>query len=102
MPIPEILETLMIISFGVSWPVSIKKSYTSRSTQGKSVVFLFCIFFGYVCGIISKILSHNLNLAFWFYIPNIVMVGTDICLYYRNRKIEENSAKNKIGLHVAA
>ena len=30
----EILETLMIISFGISWPTSIHKSYTARSTHG--------------------------------------------------------------------
>lgn len=86
--VAEVLETLMIISFGVSWPLSIYRSYTSRSTQGKSVLFLFCIATGYVCGIISKIMLHNLNLAFWFYIPNILMVSTDICLYFRNKKIE--------------
>lgn len=85
----EILETMMIIGFGLSWPMSIHKSYTSRSTKGKSVVFLFCIFFGYWCGIASKLLAHNLNLAFWFYIPNTIMVGTDILLYFRNRKIEQ-------------
>ena len=84
----EILETLMIIGFGVSWPMSIHKSYTSRSTKGKSVLFLFCIFFGYWCGIASKLLAHNLNLAFWFYIPNTIMVGTDIFLYFRNRRLE--------------
>lgn len=91
--IADFLETLMIISFGVSWPLSIYRSYTSRSTQGKSVLFLFCIAAGYVCGIISKLISQNLNLAFWFYIPNIVMVSTDICLYFRNKKIEAGAAK---------
>ena len=74
----ELLETLMIIGFGVSWPLSIYKSYTSKSTKGKSILFLFCIAIGYVCGIIYKLISKNLNLAFWFYIPNVLMVSTDI------------------------
>ncbi len=89
----EVLETMMIIGFGVSWPLSIMRSYKARSTKGKSVLFLFCIAFGYVCGIVSKLLSHNLNLAFWFYIPNIIMVSTDICLYFRNKKIEAGAIK---------
>ncbi len=89
----EVLETMMIIGFGVSWPLSIMRSYQARSTKGKSVLFLFCIAFGYVCGIVSKLLSHNLNLAFWFYIPNIIMVSTDICLYFRNKKIEAGASK---------
>ncbi|MGI6171975.1 MAG: hypothetical protein ACOYIC_09690 [Butyricicoccus sp.] len=84
----EILETLMIISFGISWPTSIHKSYTARSTKGKSLLFLFFIFVGYLFGIAAKLLTDNLNLAFWFYILNSVMVFTDICLYFRNRRIQ--------------
>lgn len=85
----EILETLMIISFGISWPTSIHKSYTARSTKGKSLLFLFFIFVGYLFGIAAKLLTNNLNLAFWFYILNSVMVFTDICLYFRNRRIQQ-------------
>ena len=85
----EILETLMIISFGISWPTSIHKSYTARSTKGKSLLFLFFIFVGYLFGIAAKLLTNNLNMAFWFYILNSVMVFTDICLYFRNRRIQQ-------------
>ncbi len=85
----NILETVMIICFGVSWPLSIIKSYRSRSTKGKSLLFMCCIEFGYFCGIASKILFQNFNLAFWFYFPNVIFVATDICLYFRNKKIEK-------------
>ena len=84
----SILETLMIVSFGLSWPLSIIRSYRSRSTKGKSLFFMSFIFFGYACGIASKFVSQTYNLAFWFYFPNLIMVGTDICLYFRNKKIE--------------
>ncbi|WP_051461019.1 hypothetical protein [Ruminiclostridium josui] len=89
----EVLETMMIIGFGVSWPLSIVRSYKSRSTKGKSILFLFFIAFGYVCGIASKLISNNLNLAFWFYIPNVIMVSTDIGLYFRNKRIEAGANK---------
>ena len=72
----EILETLMIISFGISWPTSIHKSYTARSTKGKSLLFLFFIFVGYLFGIAAKLLTNNLNLAFWFYILNSVIYNS--------------------------
>lgn len=88
MALANLLETVMIICFGLSWPLSIARSIKSRSTKGKSLMFMCFIGFGYVCGIISKILFHNFNLAFWFYIPNIILVSTDICLYFRNRRIE--------------
>ncbi|MFA6948449.1 MAG: hypothetical protein WCQ72_05665 [Eubacteriales bacterium] len=87
----EIFETIMIISFGVSWPLAIIRSYRSRSTKGKSVYFTIFICIGYICGIISKIMSGTYNLAFYFYFPNVLMVTTDICLYFRNRKIEKKA-----------
>ena len=31
----------------------------------------------------------NFNLAFWFYIPNIIMVSIDVCLYFRNLKLDQ-------------
>lgn len=95
MELASILETLMIISFGVSWPLSIIKSVRSKSTQGKSLPFMLFIFFGYICGLGSKFLSHTFNLAFWFYFPNIIMVATDICLYFRNKKYEAQQAAAK-------
>ena len=84
----EILETMMILSFGISWPINLAKAWRSRSSGGKSVIFDYFIGTGYVCGIISKILTHTFNLAFWFYFPNLIMVTCDIILYYRNRKLE--------------
>jgi len=45
---------------------------------------------GYLCGLISKIISHTYNLAFYFYFPNIILVCADIALYFRNKTIEKN------------
>jgi CDP-diglyceride synthetase len=89
MELHDILETLMIVCFGVSWPMSIIRSVRSKSTKGKSLLFMCFIALGYLCGIISKLMSHTYNLAFWFYFPNIIMVLTDIALYFRNRKYEK-------------
>ena len=91
MNLASIFETIMILCFGISWPMSIVRSYRSRSTKGKSIMFSFFIAFGYVCGIVSKLMSHTYNLAFWFYFPNITMVCTDIVLYFRNRAIERKA-----------
>ena len=88
----QLFEAMMLICFGISWPLSIIRSYRSRSTKGKSLLFMCFIAFGYVCGIISKCMTHTYNLAFWFYFPNIIMVCTDICLFFRNRAIERAAA----------
>lgn len=40
----EILEVIMIVSFGASWPLNVIKSYKARTTKGKSLAFLCLIF----------------------------------------------------------
>ena len=50
----EILEVIMIVSFGVSWPLNVVKSYKAGTVKGKSLGFLCLIFFGYIAGILSK------------------------------------------------
>ena len=90
MELADLFETIMIICFGLSWPMSIVRSVKSRSTKGKSLMFMCFIVFGYVCGLISKLITHTYNLAFWFMIPNIIMVSTDICLFFVNRKYEKS------------
>ena len=94
MELASIFETMMIICFGISWPMSIVRSYRSRSTKGKSLMFSCFIAFGYVCGIISKIILISqgsitpYNLAFIMYWPNIIFVTADIILYFRNRRLD--------------
>ena len=94
----EILEVVMIVSFGASWPLNVIKSYIARSTKGKSLAFLCLIFFGYIAGILSKLLneSYMMSLAskwyvLFFYVLNLIMVGTDLCLYARNYKLQKQS-----------
>lgn len=89
--IAGIFESLMIICFGISWPLSIVRSVRSKSTKGKSILFMLFILFGYFCGLVAKFMTHTYNLAFWFYFPNIILVSTDICLYFRNRAYEKKT-----------
>lgn len=91
--IANILETLMIICFGLSWPLSILRSLRSKSTKGKSLPFMCFILIGYFCGLASKFLTQTYNLAFYFYFPNILMVATDIVIYFRNKELELKQQK---------
>ena len=88
-----ILETIMILCFGISWPLSIARMYKSWSTGGKSIFFSCFILLGYICGICSKIVAQNYNLAFVFYIINTVMVAVDILLWIRNYRYEKTGQK---------
>jgi hypothetical protein len=84
----QIFEAIMVVSFGISWPTSIIKSYTSRTAKGKSVIFLLFILIGYVFGIVSKFVGNNLTYVVIFYMINLIMVSLDLCLYFRNRRID--------------
>ena len=93
----ELLEVIMIVSFGASWPLNVIKSYKARTTKGKSLGFLCLILFGYIAGIISKLLNEAYMAAFstkwyvlFFYVLNFVMVAVDLGLYIRNRRIEKS------------
>lgn len=87
-----IFEFLMLVCFGISWPFSIAKSIKSRSTKGKSIVFLCFVEIGYVFGIVHKIIN-NFNWVTYVYMVLFCVVGIDILLYLRNRRLDAKGAK---------
>ena len=98
----EILEIIMVVSFGASWPFNVIKSYKARTTKGKSLLFLCLILFGYVAGIASKLVNESYMANFaskwyvlFFYVLNFLMVATDLCFYIRNSRLDKLAAENK-------
>ncbi len=85
----EILEAAMVICFGLSWPISILKSWRSQTSKGKSIFFMSFILIGYACGILSKIATGNITYVFVFYVINLVMVSIDCGLYFRNARLDK-------------
>jgi len=92
----ELLEIVMIVSFGASWPMNVLKSYKARTAKGKSVAFLILILFGCIAGITGKLLNEVYMADFaqkwyvlFFYVLNFIMVATDFVLYLRNRRLDK-------------
>ena len=92
----EFLEIVMIVSFGISWPMNVVKSYKARTTKGKSLAFILLILFGYVAGITSKLINEAYMASFaekwyvlFFYVLNFLMVSADLCLYIRNYRLDK-------------
>ncbi len=97
MEIAVLCEIMMLIIFGCSWPANIYKSITSRTTLGKSLAFEVLVVIGYLFGLTAKIIIFNntgeLQLSFWFYVIDIMLVCTDIVLYFRNRRIDKEMGR---------
>lgn len=94
----DLLEALMILCFGLSWPISIRKSWVSRTAKGKSLFFEFFIWIGYVFGIIRKFMLWNaatspldwlFYLSWAFYGLNLLEITVDMGLYFRNRNLDK-------------
>lgn len=83
----SVFEIFMLMCFGFAWPAAIHKSIKSKSIEGKSLLFIYVIFFGYVFGILHKVIYHY-DVVIFLYIINLIMVGTDLILYYRNKRIQ--------------
>ena len=97
------LEMLMLICFGVSWPINIAKAWKARSTKGISVLFYCLILLGYLVGIAAKLaLIIGSAPAPWyetvhwyvmfFYVLNTTMVAAGVAIYFRNRALEKKAA----------
>lgn len=83
-----VCETIMLICFGLSWPISVYKSLKSKTTKGKSLVFTLAIIVGYLAGITGKLLGGHLNYVLVLYLINLLFVSLDLTLYFINRKRE--------------
>ena len=101
----DLFEALTIFCFGLSWPISIRKSYISRTAKGKSLFFEVFLLIGYAFGITRKTvqvaaLGYPLAstgtlgtvvfiLGFFFYVFNFIAISVDVALYFRNTKLDK-------------
>ena len=78
----SVFEAIMLICFGVSWPFSIAKSIRTKRVEGKSRAFMAIVCIGYLSGILHKAL-YSFDWIILLYITNMILVATDLALYYR-------------------
>ncbi|HOZ47134.1 MAG TPA: hypothetical protein PLO37_01980 [Candidatus Hydrogenedentes bacterium] len=77
----SLFEALMLICFGISWPISIAKSIRTKVVVGKSPLFMAILCAGYSSGLVHKIL-YSRDWIICLYALNLVMVAIDLALYY--------------------
>lgn len=84
----EILEALMLVCFGLSWPMNAYESFQARTAVGTSWQFILLITLGYAAGITAKLVSGNVNWVLAVYLVNVACIGVNWAVYFRNRQLD--------------
>ena len=98
----SVMETLIVICFGISWPINIIKAWKSKTAKGSSVLFYFFIWIGYIFAMVGKmamIIGNSPNpwyetvkwYVMFFYVLNIIMVSAGIIICLRNKWFDKRS-----------
>lgn len=85
----SILETIMLICFGFSWPLNVIKAYKAKTTKGTSLPFILLIIAGYIAGISAKLVTHQFNYVLIAYIVNLAIVSANVIIYFRNVSLDK-------------
>ncbi len=86
--IAQILEAAMLICFGLSWPLNAYKSYQAKTAAGTSWQFILLITAGYFAGIAAKLVSGSYTWVLAVYFLNVVFLGANWAVYFRNRRLD--------------
>lgn len=84
----NILETVMLICFGLSWPINFVKGLKAKTAKSTSLPFYLLITVGYIAGIAAKFIGGNINYVLIAYFINIFFVILNIAVYFRNKKFD--------------
>lgn len=97
----ELLESTMLICFGLSWPMNLAKNIKAKSASNMSLQFILLIITGYVAGISAKLYNHRFNYVLVVYLLNLVVVSANVVVYFINRRYDRR-AQAAAATHTAA
>ena len=89
----ELLEVAMLVCFGLSWPTNAYKSFQAQTAIGTSWQFIALITLGYIAGIAAKFASGNVNWVLAVYFINLVFLGMNWAVYFRNRALDQKGGR---------
>ena len=85
----KLLEALMLVCFGLSWPISVAKNIRAKSARNMSLRFTLLIIAGYVAGIAAKIVQGEFHYVFAVYIVNLAIVSVNVVVYFINKGFDK-------------
>ena len=89
----SIFESIMLICFGLSWPLSLIKNIKAKSAKNMSLQFTLLIITGYIAGISAKIIGHKINYVLVIYLLNLIIVSANVVVYYINKGYDQKALK---------
>ncbi len=87
----ELLESTMLICFGLSWPMNLTKNIKAKSAKNMSLQFILLIITGYIAGISAKIYTHRFNYVLIVYLLNLVVVSANVIVYFINSRYDRQA-----------
>lgn len=96
----QILETIMLVCFGLSWPMSVVKNIRSKTAKSMSLPFTLLIISGYVAGISAKIYNHQYNFVLIVYLLNLAIVSVNVIVYFINRRYDKAADEGYSSEHI--
>jgi len=84
----SIFESIMLICFGLSWPLNVIKAYRARTARGTSLPFILLIITGYIAGITAKLVTGQINYVLIVYLLNLAIVSVNVLVYFRNVSLD--------------
>lgn len=85
----QILEIIMLVCFGLSWPMSLVKNIKAKTAKTMSLSFTLLIIGGYIAGITAKILSNQVNFVLIAYLLNLAIVSMNVVVYFINKRYDK-------------
>lgn len=84
----SIFEAIMLVCFGLSWPLNVIKAYKAGTAKGTSLPFILLIITGYIAGITAKLVTHQINYVLIVYLVNLAIVSLNVIVYFRNVSLD--------------
>ena len=84
-----IFETVMLVCFGLSWPLNVIKAYKAGTTKGTSLPFILLI----IAGIAAKLICGQINYVLVVYLLNLAIVSMNVVVYFRNAALDRKHAQ---------
>ncbi len=91
----SILETIMLVCFGFSWPLNVIKAYKAKTAKGTSLPFILLIITGYIAGITAKLIVGQINYVLIAYFLNLAIVSLNVIVYFRNVSLDKKAIMNE-------